>query len=146
MFKFIASAVAAATILLATTPGAAMADVHILYVKASFSTSQKRDRAVQQVTNYIAANVNPGDLFIPAQIAPYDGAYKGWPNAMTTELRFVDAALAKRDTLWNQLDAYLTSAANAPDKSLGERWDQKLDAANPDADTTKYNDLIKTWP
>jgi hypothetical protein len=62
---------------------------------------------------------------------------------MTTELRFIDAALAKRDTLWTQLDTYLSSAANAPDKSLGERWDQKLDAENPDADTTKYNYLIE---
>jgi hypothetical protein len=144
MFKFIAAALAAATLSLTAT-GTAMADVHIIYLKARFSTAVKRDRALQQVNTYVTNNVNPGDLFTAPQIAAYDAAYKGWPSALTAELRFVDAAGVKRDTLWTQLDAYLSTAANAPVESYGEKWDQELDAANPDADTARYLFVSKIW-
>jgi hypothetical protein len=117
--------------------------IYILYAKARFSTAQKRDRALQQVTNYLAQPGISNDLFVPAQVAPYDAAYKGWANALTAECRF--RTQASRDTLWSQLDAYLSTSNQAPVESLGEKWDQKLDDPDPDADTTRYNYLTKTW-
>ena len=118
--------------------------IFILYVQVSFSTANKRDNALSQATNYLAQPGISDDLFVPAQISPWNGAYKGWPNAMTVECRF--RTQATRDDLWTQLDAFLTQSNRAPAKSLGERWDQMLDAPDPDADTTKYNDLLKSWP
>lgn len=119
--------------------------VFILYTKASFSTANKRDRAFSQVTNYLAQSGISGDLFVPAQIASVDTwAWKGWPNAMTVSLRF--RTQANRDGLWGQLDTYLLQSNQAPTVSYGERFDQALDAPDPDADTTKYNFLSKAWP
>lgn len=117
--------------------------VFILYVKARFSTAQKRDKALQQVTSYLAQPSIADDLFVPAQVAPYDAAYKGWANALTAECRF--RTQATRDNLWTQLDAYLSTSNQAPVESFGEKWDQMLDAPNPDADTTRYNEFSKTW-
>lgn len=117
--------------------------IFIVFAQASFSSAAKRDNAFQQVTNYLAQPGITEDLFVPAQVAPYDGAYKGWPNALVASCRF--RTQATRDNLWNQLDAYLTQPNAAPVKSYGEHWDQMLDAPNPDEDTTRYNQVSKTW-
>lgn len=117
--------------------------IYIVYVKARFSTAQKRDNAIAQVTNYLAQPAISDDLFVPAQVAPYDAPYKGWANALTVMCRF--RTQATRDTLWNQLDAFLSQSARAPVESVGEKWDQALDAPDPDADTTRYNYVTKTW-
>lgn len=142
MFRFIAPLAASLALLLAA-PASSMANVHIIYLKARFSTAQKRDRAISQITNYLAQPSIADDLFVPAQVAPFDAGYKGWNNALTAMCRF--NTQSTRDTLWTQLDNYLTSAANAPLESYGEKWDQALDAPDPDADTTRYNFLSKTW-
>jgi hypothetical protein len=118
--------------------------IYIIYTKARFSTAARRDRALQQVTTYLAQPGITDDLFVPSQVAPFDAPYKGWAFAMTAECRF--RTQASRDNLWSQLDAYLTTAANAPVESFGEHWDQQLDAPNPDADTSRYNEFFKTWP
>lgn len=117
--------------------------VSIIYIKARFSTVTKRGNALTAVNNWISVHVAPEDLFVPAQVAPLNGGYKGWPNAITVELRFKTAT--PRDDLWTTLDTFLTSAPNAPDESFGEKWDQLLDAPDPDADTSRYNELSKTW-
>lgn len=117
--------------------------IYIVYVKARFSTAAKRDQALAQVTNYLAQPAISNDLFVPAQVAPYDAAYKGWANALTAECRF--RTQSTRDTLWTNIDTFLTQSSRAPVESLGEKWDQKLDDPNPDADTTRYNYLTKTW-
>jgi hypothetical protein len=80
---------------------------------------------------------------VPSQVAPYDRPDKGWGNALTAQCRF--RTQASRDNLWAQLDAYLTQPNAAPLESYGEHWDQMLDAPNPDADTTRYNQFSKTW-
>jgi hypothetical protein len=119
--------------------------IYILYVQARFSTAQKRDRALQQATtNYLAQPGISNDLFVPAQTAAFNAPYKGWPNAMYVECRFITQAI--RDNLWTQLDSYLTTANQAPDQAWGEHWDQMLDATDPDADTSRYNEFTKTWP
>jgi hypothetical protein len=118
--------------------------IYIIYTKARFSTAARRDRALQQVTTYLAQPGITDDLFVLSQVAPFDAPYKGWAFAMTAECRF--RTQASRDNLWSQLDAYLTTAANAPVESFGEHWDQQLDAPNPDADTSRYNEFFKTWP
>lgn len=118
--------------------------IYILYVKARFSTANKRDNALAQVTNYLAQPAIANDLFVPSQVAPYDAPYKGWPNALTAECRFRTQQV--RDDLWTQLDSFLTASNRAPVESYGEHWDQMLDAPNPDADTTRYNQFSKTWP
>lgn len=117
--------------------------IYILYVKARFSTANKRDNAISQVTNYLAQPDIANDLFVPAQVAPFNAPYKGWPNAMTVECRF--RTQATRDDLWTTLDTFLSTSNRAPDESFGEHWDQMLDAPNPDADTTRYNYVSKTW-
>jgi hypothetical protein len=117
--------------------------IFIIYVKARFSTPQKRDRALQQVTDYLAQPAIVADLFVPAAAAALNAGYKGWANALVAECRF--RTQASRDNLWTQLDTFLSTAANAPVESYGEFWDQMLDAPNPDADTTRYNQTSKTW-
>jgi hypothetical protein len=117
--------------------------IYIVYFKARFSTATKRDNALAQVTSYLAQPTISNDLFVPSQVAPYDAAYKGWANALTAECRF--RTQASRDDLWTQVDAFLSTSARAPVESLGEKWDQALDAPNPDADTTRYNYVTKTW-
>jgi hypothetical protein len=118
--------------------------IYIIYVKARFSTANKRDQALGRVTNYLAQPGISDDLFVPAQAAPYDAAYKGWANALIAECRF--RTQATRDNLWNDLDGYLSQQNGGPVESYGEHWDQKLDDPNPDADTTRYNQFSKTWP
>jgi hypothetical protein len=118
--------------------------IYIIYAQARFSNTSKRDKALQQVTDYLAQPGITGDLFVPSQVAPFDAPYKGWAFAMIASCRF--RTQASRDNLWAQLDSYLTTAANAPIESFGEHWDQMLDAPNPDADTTRYNQFSKTWP
>jgi hypothetical protein len=118
--------------------------VYILYVKARFSTAQKRDNALTRVTNYLAQPSIADDLFVsPAAVAPFDAPYKGWDHALSAQCRF--RTQASRDDLWNDMDTYLSTANNAPLESYGEKWDQMLDAPNPDADTTRYNQFSKTW-
>jgi hypothetical protein len=117
--------------------------IFCLFVKARFSTAQRRDNAIAQVNNYLARPGIAGDLFIPAEVAAFDAGYKGWANALTAQCRF--RTQASRDDLWTQLDTYLSQANAAPVESYGERWDQLLDAPNPDADTTRYNFTSKTW-
>lgn len=118
--------------------------IYIIYAKASFSTAQRRNNAYSVVTNYLAQPGISSDLFVPAQIASVDTwGYKGWPNALTAECRF--RTQATRDNLWTQLIAGM-SGNNAPTKGFAERWDQLLDAANPDADTTMYNEASQSWP
>ena len=117
--------------------------IYIIYVQASFSTAAKRDGALSQVTNYLAQPGISNDLFVPSQVAPYDAAYKGWPNSLIAECRF--RTQATRDNLWDQVDAYLQQVNAKPVKSFGEHWDQMLDAPNPDDDTTRYNQFSKTW-
>lgn len=117
--------------------------IFIVYLKARFSSVAKRDNALLQVTNYLAQPAITADLFVPSQVAPFDGAYKGWPNALTAECRF--RTQASRDQLWDNMDAYLSQPNAAPTGSLGEKWDQMLDAPNPDADTTRYSYFTKTW-
>jgi hypothetical protein len=118
--------------------------IYIIYVKARFSTSQKRDRALQQVTDYLAQPGIADDLFVPAQVYPLNQGYKGWANALTAECRFRTEAV--RDNLWTSLDTFLSTGNQAPVESYGEHFDQMLDAPNPDADTTRYNPVVKTWP
>lgn len=117
--------------------------IFILYIRARFSTAARRDRAITQVNNYVAANVPAEMEFTAPNVTAYDAAYKGWPNAMVVELHLTDQAT--RDGLWTTLDAFLSTASNAPSESFGEKWDQLLDAPDPDADTTRYNELSKTW-
>lgn len=117
--------------------------IYILYARASFSTAAKRDGAIQQVTNYLDQPNIASDLIVPAQVAPYDATYKGWPNSLVAECRF--RTQQNRDDLWAQLDTYLSQPNAKPVKSIGEHWDQKLDDPNPDADTTRYNSVTKTW-
>jgi hypothetical protein len=115
----------------------------MIYVKARFSTTNKRDQALAQITNYTARPGISADYFVPAQVASLDAAYKGWGNALTAELRF--RTQSNRDDLWTQMDAFLSTSARAPVESLGEKWDSQLDAPDPDADTTRYNYLVKNW-
>jgi hypothetical protein len=118
--------------------------IYIVYVKARFSSAQKRNTALGRVTNYLAQPAIASDLFVPSQVAAYDAAYKGWPNALTAECRF--RTQAARDDLWSDLDTFLGQPNAAPVESLGERWDQMLDAPDPDADTTRYNYVTAHWP
>jgi hypothetical protein len=117
--------------------------IYILYVKARFSTPAKRDGAVANITAYIANQAIFDDLIVPAQVHPLNQAYKGWGNALTCECRF--RTQANRDTLWDRIDTYLSTSNQAPIESFGEKWDQKIDDPNPDADTTRYNYLSKIW-
>jgi hypothetical protein len=117
--------------------------IYNTYFKARFSTVAKRNAALTRVNNYIAAQAIFDDLFVPAQVAALDAGYKGWANAITVECRF--RTQANRDQLWTDIDTYLSQASSAPVESYGEKWDQMLDAPNPDADTTRYNFVSKTW-
>jgi hypothetical protein len=118
--------------------------IYIIYVKARFSTAAKRDGAIANITTYVNNQAIFDDLLVPAQVYPLNQAYKGWGNALTAECRFHQQV--NRDTLWNNVDAYLSTSNQAPVESFGEKWDQRIDDPDPDADTTRYNYLSKTWP
>jgi hypothetical protein len=117
--------------------------IYIIFTKARFSTANKRNQTANQVTNYLAQPGISNDFFVPAQVTSYDAAYKGWANALSVMVRF--RTQANRDNLWTQLDAFLSNSNQAPLESYGEKWDQMLDAPDPDLDTTRYNQFSKTW-
>jgi hypothetical protein len=118
--------------------------IYILYAKASFSTPQRRNNAFNSVTSYLAQPGFVEDMFIPANVQSVDSwGYKGWPNALLVEVRCRTQSV--RDNLWTTLLNAMTGQ-NAPNPGFAEHWDQLLDAPNPDADTTRYNQTTQTWP
>jgi hypothetical protein len=84
--------------------------VYDLETRLSFRTDARRDNAVTQITNYVQQFV--GDMYVEPQIGPYDGAYKGWPHALSAYLRF--KTQSTRDDLWGQMDTALGTGNNGP--------------------------------
>lgn len=117
--------------------------IYCIYTKASFSTATRRDNVYGIVTTYLARPAIASDMFVDPQIASVDWGYKGWPNALTVAVRC--RTQQTRDDLWTQLVGAMTGTG-APNLGYAEKWDQQLDAPNPDADTTRYNLTTQSWP
>lgn len=87
--------------------------IFVIGGKLKFATDARRDAAITQLQAYGNQPAVASDLFVPANVVPYDGgAYKGWPHALNFEFRFLTQA--NRDNLWNQADARLGSGATGP--------------------------------
>jgi hypothetical protein len=87
--------------------------VYDLELQVAFRNASRQGNAVTQATAY--ANQFAADLYVPAQIGPFNGVYKwgaDWQFAVACWMRFT--ALAPRDDLWNQLDALLGSGNQGP--------------------------------
>lgn len=84
--------------------------IYVIGGRLAFQNDARRDSAVTQLQAY--ATQVASDLFVPAQVSPYDGAYKGWPHAVNFEFRF--KTQANRDNLWTQADAQLGTGTQGP--------------------------------
>ena len=107
--------------------------IYVISGRLAFTNNSRRNNAVTQIQAYATAHA--ADLFVPAQIGPYDGSYKygpAWQFALNFELRFLTAAT--RDDLWTQADAALGSGAQGPiaGAMLHEFDSNADDESNPD--------------
>ncbi len=85
--------------------------VFIVGAHLSFTSAARRNNTQTNVQNQVDTTL-AGDLFVPARIGPYDGAYKGWPNALNIDLRLFTKA--NRDAIWAQLDTLFGTGINGP--------------------------------
>lgn len=117
--------------------------IYVLWGRTAFNNDSRRDNAVSRIQSYLATPAIAADLFAPAQVGPYDGAYKGWPHALNFDARFLTQAT--RDDLWNQVDSAFGSGVNGPvGQSLIERFDSNADdASNPDQ--SKQNTVTRAY-
>lgn len=108
--------------------------VFVVGARLSFTSAARRNNTATNVQTYVTANL-AGDLFTPAIIGSYDGAYKGWPNALNVELRLFTKA--NRDALWAQLDTLFGTGVNGPVPGA-EAWmfDSNADNASLDQSVT----------
>ncbi len=113
--------------------------IYCVEVTASFNTANRRDNVLGVLTNYAAQFA--ADLFVPAQIAPYDGAYKGFPNALHGELRL--RTQVNREQVWTDIEAAMTGPG-APTKANWRKFDAPLDEADPGAPIS--NDVFRMLP
>lgn len=113
--------------------------IYCVEITAAFSTPQRRNNVLGILQNYVTQFT--GDLFVPAQVAPYEAAYKGWVNALHGEMRL--RTEANREQVWADIQSAMTGQA-APTKGVARKFDAPLDEADPGAPIS--NDVTQTWP
>jgi hypothetical protein len=113
--------------------------VYDLSLQVAFRNASRQGNAVTQATSY----AQQFDLYVPAQIGPFNGAYKwgpDWAFAVTSWMRF--KAQQPRDDLWNQLDALLGTGNQGPVRGSARGGM----AERLDLDETQEMLVVQTYP